>query len=615
MKKSYRNLLRSGIMCTALLFGATACTDDHFDVQSSTVSGGKTLWQNIQEQPDLKNFAQILSRVTVVRSDFDKTATLKYSDYLNNPQYLTVWAPVDETYNAQQWLDSLDKVDAYRAEAAANPEKRDSLIRLALNLEYKIGDQFVGNHIARFNHEANPGEQEVHMLNSKICLYDASKSMFNNVPLLDGGVNKFISSNGALHLLGGLSPYAYNLYNFMEAYPQFSSISNYIKSADNTVFSAYSSTPGAMDNNGQMQYVDSIFVTTNSILSNAGASISNEDSMYVAIIPTNTGWEQAVAKAKSLYKYGDKYNYNYNKNSFGSTALLNADSLTNLESRSAIISSMFISANSIAGMNETVKRDSAAFVDLVLLEDSLKATDGVVYYNQAGESGVKNPVLAAAKVTKASNGYVFALDDYTIDPAYSWQKRLVFSAFNQCYSNSKTVRTISLSSETKNDTIPGELPDGYYVRCEHETSMSGGVDVDFALRGVLSGKYRIKVFLLPSHANKNYSDSLMIGKKRYKEEIKVTARVLLDTDDATNPSAGIFSDEVIVSDKEVKAYTLINKATGLDYFEFDKCYANLPSTYTDCFARLRLSIGKPNSRTSKANAINVGQIILEPVRE
>ncbi len=165
MKKAYRNLLQSGFACAALLYGAVACTDDHFDIQQGMEFEGKTVWQNILETPNLKNFAQILDSTTVLRNDYDKNSRLKYSELLNQSQYMTVWAPVDDSYDAKVWKDSLLKVKEYRLRAESEPNLRDSLNSLALKLEYKIGEQFVENHIASFNHEGGVGEKEVHMLN------------------------------------------------------------------------------------------------------------------------------------------------------------------------------------------------------------------------------------------------------------------------------------------------------------------------------------------------------------------------------------------------------------------------------------------------------------------
>lgn len=43
MKSIYQNTVKAGLLGAAVLLGFTACTDDHFDIQPSTVSGSNTI--------------------------------------------------------------------------------------------------------------------------------------------------------------------------------------------------------------------------------------------------------------------------------------------------------------------------------------------------------------------------------------------------------------------------------------------------------------------------------------------------------------------------------------------------------------------------------------------
>ena len=105
MKKIYRNVLKGGLACAMLALGTTACTDDHFDIQQGTPTTGQTLWQNVEANPELKSFAEILKRTTVLRNDYDKSASMKYSDFLSGSQYLTVWLQKMELINIKYgWI-------------------------------------------------------------------------------------------------------------------------------------------------------------------------------------------------------------------------------------------------------------------------------------------------------------------------------------------------------------------------------------------------------------------------------------------------------------------------------------------------------------------------------
>ena len=60
MKSIYQNTVKAGLLGAAVLLGFTACTDDHFDIQPSTVSGSNTIWQNVEANADLDSVAMIL---------------------------------------------------------------------------------------------------------------------------------------------------------------------------------------------------------------------------------------------------------------------------------------------------------------------------------------------------------------------------------------------------------------------------------------------------------------------------------------------------------------------------------------------------------------------------
>ena len=98
------------IMAASLLVAASCSDFDDYNkgVADVTASANQTLWQNIQQNPQLSDFAS-----QVKKSGFDQD--------LDATQYYTVWAPLNGTFNASSYQE-LDK---------------DALLR-----------QFVKNHIA-----------------------------------------------------------------------------------------------------------------------------------------------------------------------------------------------------------------------------------------------------------------------------------------------------------------------------------------------------------------------------------------------------------------------------------------------------------------------------------
>ena len=66
--------------------------------------------------------------------------------------------------------------DATDEDVAAANEEAAKLIEEANLAEYNLGVQFAQNHIARFNYEGATGEQQVRLLNGKLCTYNPAVS-------------------------------------------------------------------------------------------------------------------------------------------------------------------------------------------------------------------------------------------------------------------------------------------------------------------------------------------------------------------------------------------------------------------------------------------------------
>ena len=142
MKYHIHNMFKGGLLAIAATALVTACSDDHFDVVAQG-QADQTLWENIKADKNLSQFQDLLSRITVMKSENDKAATLKYSDLLNSSQSFTVVAPVDGSYDYQAWRDTIDKANRLLAKPDNEREGR-RLMNIA-------SAQFAMNHIARFN--------------------------------------------------------------------------------------------------------------------------------------------------------------------------------------------------------------------------------------------------------------------------------------------------------------------------------------------------------------------------------------------------------------------------------------------------------------------------------
>lgn len=594
MKNTVKSWLKGSCLGVAAILGAAACTDDHFDIQAGVSgSGTQTLWENISSNEELDSLAMILSRTRVLKNDYDNTTQQTYADLLNNPQSFTVWAPKNGTYNAKSYLDRLDQAQELRASG-------DILAGVAM--EYDVANQFVLNHLARFNYEAERGEQEIHMMNGKIAVYNAGAGLFNNVPLAAefGNIN---GSNGTMHVLDGLSPFAYNVYDYVATHDTFSKLYGFLTDSlfESREFSEIASTPGAMNPDGEMVYVDSVYYTYNTLLSSSSASVSNEDSTTIAILPTDALWDDVVTKLKSYYNYGSTYNYEWNtsKGDFekkGASALkLNADSLCDVNAKSEFVKSLFFSPSRFSVNNP---KDSAEIINYAVFADSLISTNRRIYYNpNRGEepnTAGANPLFAGQPI-KASNGYIFALDELPIAPEYFWVERVEPSALMPVYvtgaTNNGTI--VSLTDENRNTEVEGDVD--YYSR--FTVSGRSNMMVNFALQGVLSATYRLVAVMAPTRIDKAFEDL---------EEKCVFYVDVLDDEGKVIAK----SEDIEISQDKVDRYVLIDKLT------FPKCYSDLPTGYTS-FPRLRFNLPYnyqiPQMQKGNCKNLNIVALVLEPV--
>lgn len=601
MKSIYQNTVKAGLLGAAVLLGFTACTDDHFDIQPSTVSGSNTIWQNVEANADLDSVAMILRRCKVMKSQTDKSAKQTYAELLATSQQLTAWLPKNGTFNAKQYLDELDSAAVLRA--------KDEMA--GTRAEYDVANRFARNHIARFNYESNMGEQRIALMNSKIVNYNAGEGTFNGVKL-DAANANILSSNGMLHVLDGESQFAYNIFERLQVDSRFAKIYGDIDKYNVYTFSSSSSTQGSMNHNGSMEYVDSVWTRTNSLMTGAWLDkLTDEDSLYVSVIPTDAAYEAARQKIHGLFKYAKNYNYGWDasKHSWtnkGTNALkFNTDSLTtyNVTSRILSASSFSVGYNSEGPVTTS---NPQAFLNHVLTADSLNSNARLVIYNK--DKGNVNPIFdgqTADDAIKASNGYIFAVDNYNYDPSYSFIQKMNINGHNTSQvtgSTSEQAQYVTLNNENQNAEVNVDAlgVDNFYYY--FPVSGNSQLNIDFKLNNVLSTKYKISIVLLPNRVN--------INNIRAEEDgTIIEEKPVFDVQ--------IRDDKGSVIGKAVKNVSVdqdkVEKKVIWEAFEFPYAYFGLPSGY-ESFPVLRVSMSYAQQRKGKCKALSIAKVILEPVR-
>ena len=601
MKSIYQNTVKAGLLGAAVLLGFTACTDDHFDIQPSTVSGSNTIWQNVEANADLDSVAMILRRCKVMKSQTDKSAKQTYAELLATSQQLTAWLPKNGTFNAKQYLDELDSAAVLRA--------KDEMA--GTRAEYDVANRFARNHIARFNYESNMGDQRIALMNSKIVNYNAGEGTFNGVKL-DAANANILSSNGMLHVLDGESQFAYNIFERLQVDSRFAKIYGDIDKYNVYTFSSSSSTQGSMNHNGSMEYVDSVWTRTNSLMSDAWLTkLTDGDSPGVSVIPTDAAYEAARQKSHRLFKYAKNYNYAWDASkrdwtNKGTNALkFNTDSLTtyNVTSRILSASSFSVGYNSEGPVTTS---NPQAFLNHVLTADSLNSNARLVIYNK--DKGNVNPIFdgqTADDAIKASNGYIFAVDNYNYDPSYSFIQKMNINGRNTSQvtgSTSEQAQYVTLDNENQNAEVNVDVlgADNFYYY--FPVSGNSQLNIDFKLNNVLSTKYKISIVLLPNRVN--------INNIRAEEDgTIIEEKPVFDVQ--------IRDDKGSVIGKAVKNVSVdqdkVEKKVLWEAFEFPYAYFGLPSGY-ESFPVLRVSMSYAQQRKGKCKALSIAKVILEPVR-
>lgn len=597
-------MMKAGLLGVAVLLGATACTDDHFDVKTNTASGANTLWQNIQSTADLSEVATILQRAKVMKSETDRGQKQSYADLLNQAQEFTAWLPKNGSFDAQSYLDRLDQADSL----AATHVLADSLSSLRIN--YEVGNQFVRNHVARFNYSAITTSQQIRMLNGKLLTYDVANNTFNDINISQSNI---VSSNGTLHVIDGLSPFAYNIYDFLSYDSRMTKLFDAIDEFNVYDFSASSSTEGTMNNEGRMEYVDSIYVRSNELLSNASLSgISNEDSVFVAVFPSDACYDEAREKLAQYFNYASSYNYEWsstdvdflNKSAKGYKP--NVDSLTNAKVLDAILTYSVASASNISSSNMNNKE---ALLTRAVTADSLLLLSGNYLYN-TNRGGV-NPYFGVSTVQegidnaqKASNGYVYPVDNYELS-AKTFYARKMYSAtgYNLAAVQGCSEGTGSytlLNADNWNDTIDlgGLLDENYYTYFPARTNSN--LQIDFRLQEIYSNMpYKISLVTLPNNVNLNTAQIDASGNA-------VEENPIFD--------AIIYDDKNTILDQQRSVSVdpnKVSKVTLWDSFSFPYCYAGIPNVY-ETFPRLRIRATYAYQRRGNFKALSLGRLIIEP---
>lgn len=217
-----------------------------------------SLFEYIQEDPDLSIFSNML-KIT------------GYDTIMDASQSYTVWAPVN---------DALTGIDTNDTELVL---------------------EIIRNHIARSRYTTSGiVRKSILMLNGKYNEFarESSGFTFGEKAVLKANQP---ATNGLIHTIDGYAPYANNLWEYIGRTENLDSLREFLYSQEEWDFDAENSVEIGVDTTGLAIY-DSIFILKNKVLEKLGA-IDKEDSIYTAIMPDNSAWEEAYARTYNYFVF------------------------------------------------------------------------------------------------------------------------------------------------------------------------------------------------------------------------------------------------------------------------------------------------------------------------
>lgn len=519
-----RNIFLSSLAVVAGLVAMYSCTDtwnEHYNAAPALKFEGTTM-QALEE--NASDFAKLVK-------------AYGYGRELSSDNIYTIWAPADGTFNVSDYFNEDGTM------------KEDSL---------EVMKEFVKNHVARYALSLNSETQSFTLMNEKKGVM-TSDGFFGDVPILKSNIS---CGNGILHVIDGTLPYSYNLFELIakqyqddtDADKDSLSLYAFLYDTENNKDSLVEdkSVSRGVDENGNKIWVDSFVIRNNTVLKNVDAKLYEEDSSFIAIIPTAKAWAERYKIAEKLL------NFNPIEDS--------ADSLTRHYANMFAMTDLYFNKNA----NE-------------FWEDSLKSTvyNGRPWYEHVYYSKMPrnlpedkeiNDILAKCGTPfECSNGVGYIVDEYPMSiyeqffykikiaaNARSINLDIDTSGKNQFTNNvSTSFRTYegtvnSVVVDSINDTVMRKTIPYNYVDIVPSTT-SVNPTVAFDVPNTLSGTYDIYLVTCPIWLGSDYTNAEELDARKYRFYVNLFQREYNEAKKTANyPSSGM---------------RLINPLDGNNYFE------------------------------------------------
>ena len=397
--KLYKNVAAGAfhlLLCSSAALLLASCTDTWDEHYEGTVAGVNegSLWQAIQQNADLSNFASVIEA-----TGYDKA--------LGSSQVFTVFAPTNASFSKAQ-ADEL--IAQYRQEKATVNDDDNTVIK-----------EFVQNHIALYNYSVSPSSNDsIVLMNGKYARLKGGaidNSSFQTSNQLYG--------NGVLFTVAQPIDFSSNVFEYLRKDADLDSVRSFLYNPlfYYKKFNASASVEGGIDDLGRTIYLDSVFNQRNDLFSELG-QLNSEDSVYWMLAPTNEQWAKLYDEYKDYFVYSPKVE--------GLLTKGDRDSLAYVNIGKAILEGATFSKTVNKAFTNPATTDSVFAVGAPLDYTFRSFYWGnnfnyLQYFSPFAEGGVLNE----SDSTSCSNGRVIKVHDWKIDKLQTFHRWKVIEAESQ----------------------------------------------------------------------------------------------------------------------------------------------------------------------------------------
>ncbi len=361
LKHIYQTLIALALPLWGLgaLSSCSDTWDEHYDVAGA--NGKSSILQLVKEN-QLSDFVSVLQKTHVYNNNH--RTKVSFADLLNADQALTVWAPVNGTFNVDSLLELCET------------QQGDST----------VGLHFVMNHIAHnlYNMNAETNE-DVKMLNDKYLAL-GSKTFFN-ANVVEDAYN-LPAKNGLLHVIDDDAMYTCNIYEGLTSLPEFSHIGTFLSRYEKQELDEHRSIQAGIED-GKKVYSDSVMVKETSLF-RVFDQIMSEDSTFTMLVPNEETWQPAYEKARRYFNFG---------------SVEKADSISEYWTNVSLIRDLIYNRNVQRSETDSIFTTSYSSRDWPYH----------VYYQPYEAGGLMDPSNIASSML-CSNGDIYRVKDWPFKP-------------------------------------------------------------------------------------------------------------------------------------------------------------------------------------------------------